>query len=567
MITNYNDPRVTLKQVYKSVVAGQTSLLGACIIGPHYSVRTYQDFGEKLKLSDYQPGTINYAAKLLETTLISEVVPNTFKIYVKDPIIRKLPEVTGTVVTVEDAEPSDKIKISLQADTIDKLLQLKTGWKVSITKVGGQEYTKTNEYTILTVNRKQDFMYIKLDSSVEVSGQITFDVITKGISGYLDSDCYTDSKKDSAISITISKATLNGQEVVDGELYNEYSQYNNTFVKKYGYCAGADSVEDVLGKVCPQNPLAIAVQAACRNAGDNFVFFIAVDQQSIDNGTTTAVKQYMTRADIVAQVPGCYGITPCTADVAVLQNLLGSANQMSSQQIPNFKYIYGSAQFKRKDENGQDYETSDMISDVIDNKAFADKRGMIVISDNARYLGQLVPNYVVAAAIAGLRSGSRPQAPLSNVSLAGITTDDDSGFTYSQSKILGANGFCRVGMNNGLCIIRRQLTSAATGDVNYDQQSIVCVIDAICLSLKSVGSSLVGNSNISPALLDILSIDLAVVLERFTSQADPYIGPMLLSANLQALEQDPVDKSRIICTISGQPPKPFNQFAITFYMN
>lgn len=563
MIANYNDPRVTLKQVYKGVTAGQTALLGACIIGPHYSVRTYQDFGDKLKMdSEYSTGDSDYKAKLLDSTKLDNVVPNTIKVFVQSPVIRKFSKLSGQVVS------GNKLQIDLDAANTEQLLNLKTGWIVSITTQSTQGSSSATDYTVLAVSRKHDVMLVTLDKKA-TEGTVTFDIKYKATSGYLDKDCYSAVADTQSITLNITNATINGQAVVAGTLYSQYSEYNKSFVKKYGYCAGVDSVEDTLGKVCPQNPLAIAVEAACRNAGDNFVFFIAVDQKKIDNNQVTAADQYMRAADIVAQVAGCYGITPCTADKTVLQNLLGSANEMSAEQIPNFKYVYGSAQFDRSfiDDDEQDSDTAQMVSDVIDNKAFADKRGMLVIADNARYLGQLVPNYVVAAAIAGLRSNRAPQAPLSNVSLAGITTDDDSGFTYSQSKLLGANGFCRVGMNNGICIIRRQLTSAAVGDVNYDQQSIVCVIDAICLRLKTVGSSLVGNSNISKALIDLLRVDLTIALDGFTRQSDPYIGPMLLDATLEQLQQDPVDKARIICSISGQPPKPFNQFAITFYMN
>lgn len=117
----------------------------------------------------------------------------------------------------------------------------------------------------------------------------------------------------------------------------------------------------------------------------------------------------------------------------------------------------------------------------------------------------IVPNYCVAAALAGRRSGTYAHAPLSNIKLKAITTADTNGFTASQSKRLGEAGFWRVGMNeNGECISRRQLTSMASGDVNYDEQSIICNIDSIGLSLKTTGRDLVGNTNISPVLLDIL---------------------------------------------------------------
>lgn len=565
MITNYNDPRVTLKQVYKGVVAGSAALLGACVIGPHYKVRTYQDFGEKLKIPDeYSVDKQSYSFKPLQGQ--TAVIKDTVKVFVSEPVIQKLAEVKGSV-------KGHVLTVDLDAENLEKLLSVVSG-----DKIYGSDATSYG--TVMSVKRKDAKLEFTLDKKydAEDATPITFSVRSSVAAGYIDTVEFI--KEDSVVNLANpiidgssdiqGKVTINGKKLVTGKLYGEYSTYNDQYTKRYGYCAGQDAVQDMLGKVCPENPLAITVAAACANADDNFVYFIAVDQQKIDEGKITELQAYMKAADIVANVQGCYGIVPCTNKAHILQGLLGSAKELSSEEVPNFKYIYGSAEFDRdvQDKTGNDINTDQMVDDVITNKAFEDKRGVLVIADHARYKGQLVPNYVVAGAIAGLRSAKEAQAPLSNVSINGITTDDDSGFTYSDSKKLGANGFWRVGMSNyGTCITRRQLTSAATGDVNYDEQSIVCVVDSICLTLKNVGRSYVGNSNISPALLDILSIDLTIALNKFTRQTDPYIGPMLLSANIVQLAQDPADKSRIYASIEGEPPKPFNEFAITFYMN
>ena len=551
MIANYNDPRVTLKQVYKGVVAGSAALLGACIIGPHYKVRTYQDFGEKLKIStEYSVDTQSYSFKTLQGQ--TAIIPSTVKVFVSKPVIQKLAQVEGSV-------KGHVLSVDLDAENLEGLLAVVSG-----DMIYGSDATAYG--TVMSVKRKDAKLELTLDKKHNSATSITFSVRSSVAAGYIDSVIFN--REDSTVNLT--DATIAGKKLVAGELYSEYSTYNNQYTKRYGYCAGQDAVQDMLGKVCPENPLSIAVAAACANADDNFVYFIAVDQQKIDEGKITELQAYMKAADIVANVQGCYGIVPCTSNAAVLQGLLGSAKQLSSEEIPNFKYIYGSAEFDRtiEDQTGNDINTDQMVDDVIAGKAFEDKRGVLVIADHARYKGQLVPNYVVAGAIAGLRSAKAAQAPLSNVAINGITTDDDSGFTYSDSKKLGANGFWRVGMSNyGTCITRRQLTSAATGDVNYDEQSIVCVVDSICLTLKNVGRSYIGNSNISPALLDILSIDLTIALNKFTRQSDAYIGPMLLSASIVELAQDPADKSRIYASIVGEPPKPFNEFAITFYMN
>ncbi len=100
-------------------------------------------------------------------------------------------------------------------------------------------------------------------------------------------------------------------------------------------------------------------------------------------------------------------------------------------------------------------------------------------------------------------------------------------------------------------ISRRQLTSAAADDVNLDEQSIVCNIDSICISLKTTGRDLVGNSNISPMLLTLLKSTLLTKLEGFQQYATDLIGPQLLSASLDSIEQDEIHRDRIYADMSG----------------
>lgn len=89
----------------------------------------------------------------------------------------------------------------------------------------------------------------------------------------------------------------------------------------------------------------------------------------------------------------------------------------------------------------------DIIDYIIEHKPVSDKRVSLAFADGAIFRGYEVPNYCVAAALAGKRSGAYPHAPLSNVPMLAIITSDKHGFTASQSNLLGANGFWRVGLN------------------------------------------------------------------------------------------------------------------------
>jgi hypothetical protein len=50
MITDYSDPKVTLNQVYTANTVGTTAVLGVCVLGPHYTVRSYESNGQAVLL-------------------------------------------------------------------------------------------------------------------------------------------------------------------------------------------------------------------------------------------------------------------------------------------------------------------------------------------------------------------------------------------------------------------------------------------------------------------------------------------------------------------------------------
>lgn len=54
--------------------------------------------------------------------------------------------------------------------------------------------------------------------------------------------------------------------------------------------------------------------------------------------------------------------------------------------------------------------------------------------------------------------------------------------------MLGANGIWLIGNNAaGIAINRRQVTSAAADDLNYDEQSLTTNVDSFILVIKHVG--------------------------------------------------------------------------------
>lgn len=575
MIRDYSDPKVTLNQVYSASTIGSTAVLGACVIGPNYIIRSYKSNGDAMliaKDADFKPATgiaaIAYPklkqGEQVKTSSVKVFVQNAELSYfqISDSVTVGTDGITVTAKDVVFAGKNSTLPIDLQAgDTVSITYMPKSGSAAAVFETTVQDIAYDGKSFALRSTLPQHKSISKIN-------------LAKVADVYLSKDSITALANTIAVkaAATTDQLTVCEQTkkfpVIGGNFYAEYAVLDTTYVGKLGVIAAStdDQVEDILGQVCQDNPLALAVACATQAAQGAFVYFTAVEQDT--------KEAYYDAADLAADNDSIHGIVPCTTNKAILKELLSFVKDQSTAQIPFFKFLYASCDIPTDDEAGitssdntKGKKNQKRIEYIYnpENKAVTSERAAIVFADGAQHNGIAVPNYCVAAAIAGLRSASYPHAPLSNVTIPGITVTNEHGFTASQLKVLGSYGFMRVGLNTaGDTIILRQLTSAAADDVNKDEQSIICDIDSIGLNLKTSGTNLVGNSNISRALLDILRVDLESRLRGYTYYVDDYIGPQLISGTVDDIYQDPVHKDRIYATISGDPPKPFNRFHITF---
>ena len=615
MIQNYSDPKVTLKQQYTAVTVGTSATLGACVIGPNYrSLFSYKKNGDNVKLAN----AMTYSNALYSSGLTAVSTPQVIQDQV--PVLKPagvsilamqaqviydgitnaltsgdLRRTHKTLSKVEFQNDYTILKIKYtdntygEFDNVDFLIP-KVGDVISCLSSGpSYQFSVTgyifNDSGVITGIRVQlDPSYPSGVSGIPSNYNPHTALFLRTLASvYVDSASVqvTNTNDGSTVAVLSAPLTeplsLAGQDKVSymirktGPVYMQYQGIDYQYVGKVGVIAATTDaqVQQVLGQIDPKNPLACAVACACAAAGSNFVYFTAVEdvsQVSDAQLDTQLTKVYTDALDLVIDNDAIHGIVPCTTNKAVLSNLLSKAIAASDEQIPHFKYLYTSVDIPQYSD-ADVYPHTAVTSQLIAQKVFSDKRGIITFADGPKHNGIAVPSYCVAAAVAGLRSASEPHAPLSNVVLPGIQVEDSKGFTSSDLKNLGANGFLRVGLNaDGLTIIRRQLTSAAKDDVNYDEQSIVCNIDSICLNIKNSGRGYVGNTNISEELLSLLQVQLQDRLRSFSLYSDRLIGPQLLSWNIVNLEQHPVYKDRIYVTVQGQPPKPFNRFDITFRM-
>lgn len=695
MITNYSDPIVTLNQVYREGQDGSTPQLGACIIGPNYNIYSYdilgQDNRENIRLHS-DSSIFSSDASIIRSFSFKEqtngyLICDSVKIFVKDAQIslKEFDKSTYTI-TINPATTSvtsglgNDVLSFFQGETAVDLkthgIQKGTTLELNVTyksDPNNQVLKKKAVVTKLLANKDGIYCYCIINMILK-DAVIESITAIKTVDGYMtdssftlhsDEDCKNSlvNQKGLASSENIAyikftkpkiKSTFTGTEciytVLSGACYVQYKAQSLSWQHAYGMVSKASLIEDLLGPICPQNPLAMAVAAAVSQADGNLVYFIALPQEAlIDTADTeTTIQAYKEAIGLTQNKDNLYGIVPCTTNTKVLKALNTYLQNLEKQDIPILKYLYtaidiqdeylmqpsdaqkgeltlsavpsgntltflnsplfyydrlqngdivqigngyrfiintnnGKDSISLKDTIPSDLEittqaTVSLIHKVKDNdqlvqrlvqkKPITSRRGSVIFADTPVFNNLYVAPYIVAAAIAGRRSASYPHAPLSNIKMKSVITEDKRGFTRAQLDLLGANGFWRIGLNTeGQTISRRQLTSAAASDVNKDQQSIICNIDSICMTLKNTGKDIVGNTNISPALLEILQTTMRAKLSGFQVYVDQYIGPQLLSSNLISIKQDQVFKDRIYAQMEGQPPKPFNRFHMTFYVN
>jgi hypothetical protein len=176
-----------------------------------------------------------------------------------------------------------------------------------------------------------------------------------------------------------------------------------------------------------------------------------------------------------------------------------------------------------------------------------------------------VSGVYLCAALAGLRSGVAPHAPLTNVEITGFYNPTRTKmFNATQLNIMAGNGVWIVTQDlSGAVFTRHQVTTDNT-DVNKREQTITTNLDSISRQFREGFSDLIGRGNVSEEMLDIIRTRVHSLAEQV--QGLPYpttLGPQLQDYEITQLEVDPVLRDRILLTIAPVLPYPLNNLDIT----
>lgn len=670
-ISNFDFPKVTVSQQLLRNSTGTDAVLPVCVIGPQYNAKTVARYGNALKLGLYgQIATSNIAYK--NKTAGSTVNPDDAHVLVQDALVK----IFGT-----DNSQCEDYAFAFATNTAGEIknkLQFKNGQAYACFASGGIGRASF----IVTDVMPGDTMLLTLQpttgAAVTMSVQISAiqrdaqgnantlvlarnvgeGTITEAMIGRTktvtlpaidaNAEGITIAEQATTALVTSDGDTVSGLQLISGygTCYIEYNERLTTYTRKLGSVAAGDywreACLNIFGDISNSNPLGQAVAAACSTAGDTFVYFLSVADDS--------VASYIQALDFLGGSDTVYSIVIVSEQSQVIKACLTQVQAQSNYQIPNYKSLwygitnpdaaelcttkaftalnsgavtitdsnivgqygvvagdivrwacgkdlfgatkYVQAVIDQIEEVGNDIKLTFAIDDsltqigapaeisicrknysalelqqhIIAHKVTASRRAVAVYADDIIFDGRVCANYIAAACAAGMRAAEPVHRPLSNMTYTSISCMETHGMTASILRTLGSNGIWLIGNNAaGIAINRRQLTTAAADDINFDEQSITTNIDSICKRFKSVGANRVGNSNISPMLLQVLSAELSALLRYYTTYTPSLqAGPQLLQAQLQELYQDPVNLDAVYATLSGQPPKPFNRFHITF---
>jgi hypothetical protein len=172
---------------------------------------------------------------------------------------------------------------------------------------------------------------------------------------------------------------------------------------------------------------------------------------------------------------------------------------------------------------------------------------------------QLVPGYHLAAAVAGLVAGQRPQQPLTNLSVSGFTGLRNSNryFNESQLKLLSADGVFIVeqAVESAAPFIRQQRTTDLSS-ILKNELSVVKTVDFISKLFRQELDPYTGKYNITPELLDTIKVVIDGLFTRLRETSD--IGPVILSGALISIEQDEAQLDTINIVVDIEVPVPAN---------
>lgn len=262
-----------------------------------------------------------------------------------------------------------------------------------------------------------------------------------------------------------------------------------------------------------------------------------------------------------------YGIVPLTQSDTVANLVIAHVNSMSSPGNAKWRTCWLSPHFG----DVATYVAAHSSATQNGNENTGPRRLHYVFPDE--YYPAETPTtyqygYFLAAALAGVRSGSVPHQSLTNTQVVGPYYLDKcvSGLTETQLNELAEAGTWIVtqAVKGGTAYTRHQLTGDPSSNINYREDSVTANVDSISYGLQSTLAPFIGIYNINAS--NIAKVRAAVDREltyRLTNTYTSRAGNQLIGYNIVSIAQagDQSDKLNVVVQLTV--PYPMNFIEIT----
>jgi len=305
------------------------------------------------------------------------------------------------------------------------------------------------------------------------------------------------------------------------------------------------------------NKMAMACYQAFSASNGTPVYFVKIK--------ATASADFTNAMKFLEKFPYIYSIVPVTSTTAIIKDCIAQAAAESNGAESKIRRVVWCGV------SGTTVSAVTTAKNAIAAEGAASSyRANVVWSPGALYpyaadTDIVIPPECLAAAPAGMRSYEAPHRPISNLGYTGFVVKDTTSLTADDLATIGSHGVWVITNNfDGVPVNKRQVTAFANNNLNQDEESNVANVDSIAMTLCRIGEDIVGCSNITPALIKALSDTISGVMDRYLINVtgNVYVGPQLISWNLDDIYQDPQALDHVVAIITCEPPRPFNRFVI-----
>jgi len=194
-------------------------------------------------------------------------------------------------------------------------------------------------------------------------------------------------------------------------------------------------------------------------------------------------------------------------------------------------------------------------------EAILNRRMYLFFPDVVGIAGTFVEGYYLCCAAAGMIAALPPHQGFTNFQIFGF--DDLSRvfieFTRDQIQLMADGGVYIVTQTTiGTVPFARHQLSTDTSAIEFAELSITKNVDNISYFFRNLLSPLIGVYNVTPDTLEVIYATLTSGIETLKNNIFPRIGPQLIDATIQDIQQDETFCTKVRADLGITIPCPLN---------